>query len=1672
MKKFFRREYLAQFKAKYKKVIGAIAVIVFFVTIYALILPALTLDSNAANQTPGINTEQSGSVDDNTTSTSLSTENSDSQAVSETNVSSQDEQLVTTDTTLIADNKNYQVTADITAEAKLPESVALEVNQVKPEDDTYQSKLQKIQDTLPLNTVANIRLYDIAFMQGDAEVEPSASVKVTITQKDNFEANKDNLKVVHIKTDGSTEVLDAEVAGDGNQVTTVTFNSDSFSDFALVDTSTSDDSILNSNGSSTGTDVDASVGSTTETETTSQSYTVTFYNDDSEITSTQIEAGKALTILPETPFKSGYRFDHWENAETHETVTADTIVTSDLTVKAVFTEISIYTVTVNYYYHNNSANQDVTFDKEIFQLEERDTPYQITPPTSTEVKREEDSTLTADAIYYPQEAVIELKSGDLAIKDELDGNIDGKVTINLQYVPYTAEYTVHYMLKNLTDDDYTEIQSVTNHGVLGSTVRPQVLSYDYAIFEKTEATKLTQSQGQNLYVYYTRNSYTLSYNTNGGSYIPYLTGLYESKVSLTDNVPTKTGYTFVGWHEKEDLSDTAKTSGTITLDSDKTLYAEWKANTVNYTINYYKEVYNNATRKTSYVYDSAVSASGKVGTTVQADQAPALTTVPTGYKRESAYGMNANSNVTIAADGTSVLKVYYSLIRYTFVFNLNGTLLDVNSYPVGSTSGSMTVNGTSYTSSQYRISNVVLGQDISSQWPTSVNSVTSWGTTYQFKGWYNSSDRIFYVTKRYEVTKDMIEKGMNTNNEKTFVAYWQSGLSLYYVNYYLQDADNTSVYTNSLYSQSFYRSNDSLSGKNIDGFTLRTTTPAGYYSSGYGNDNGYNTNNYYYRFYYDRNTYSIDYYYNGSNINTISRIPFEQNINSSTYNYTPERPSGIDADYTWGGWYTDAGLTVPYTFDTMPSHNLVLYAKWVAPTFNVTFDLNGGDGVAPTTQEVEKYKTATSVADPSRQYYNFDGWYTAKEGGERYDWSQPVTSDTTLYAHWSLKPLTYTVRYLDADNNNNQLAADKTVTSPALNYQQVISESALAITGYRPDANSKSVVLDYDADNNIITFYYTKKSAQVSYRVDYVLKDNPTVKVAESKSVTVDGSTILVKESAVTVDKGYLASQLGTTLEQLDDYYALTDVESLTLTSSSDNNVITFYYVPYDTAHITVNYLDMDGNPIVGQEPLNTTRKKPSQYTVTHKTISGYTYAQSKDSNGDKNKVNYKIDKGDNITINLYYQKDLYIEAVSKEKNYDGIALENSGLADLKDSYKELLETDDSLTGISFTGSQIDAGSSAVTPSIALVSSSTGKARNYYYNIIYVAGTLTVNKQSVTVIVNGQDKEKTYDGVAESISYDDLVINDSSGLYKESDIRFTGDKTLSATDAGTYNLTLQGKFTNSNANFEVTFQVSDGRLLIKPRPVILTSATAEKGYDGMALTAQTVTASEPTADTGFVTGEGLLYDVTGSQTATGSSDNTFTYTAMNAATKLSNYDIATVYGRLTVTPTVNIQKTKTDWTALTGGKFEISKWNGNTWTSIDGVSDLTITSTDGVTIPVGLNTGRYRITETAAPDGYVILDNSVYFAVTESQAENGQSSFAISLTDENGNTISSLENVKVLEGNSSYSTRIQIANETGKALPHTGGSGRMFYVLVGLALMLVTLAYRQYQKHRERSDLP
>ena len=88
-------------------------------------------------------------------------------------------------------------------------------------------------------------------------------------------------------------------------------------------------------------------------------------------------------------------------------------------------------------------------------------------------------------------------------------------------------------------------------------------------------------------------------------------------------------------------------------------------------------------------------------------------------------------------------------------------------------------------------------------------------------------------------------------------------------------------------------------------------------------------------------------------------------------------------------------------------------------------------------------------------------------------------------------------------------------------------------------------------------------------------------------------------------------------------------------------------------------------------------------------------------------------------------------------------------------------------------------------------------------------------------------------------------------------------------------------------------------LEIRPRPVTLTSKSATKVYDSTPLTAHEVTVGGD----GFVDGEGAVYSFTGSQTAVGTSENTFTYT-LNGNTKAGNYEIIVMNGSLTVTRAV------------------------------------------------------------------------------------------------------------------------------------------------------------------------
>lgn len=102
----------------------------------------------------------------------------------------------------------------------------------------------------------------------------------------------------------------------------------------------------------------------------------------------------------------------------------------------------------------------------------------------------------------------------------------------------------------------------------------------------------------------------------------------------------------------------------------------------------------------------------------------------------------------------------------------------------------------------------------------------------------------------------------------------------------------------------------------------------------------------------------------------------------------------------------------------MPARAKTVYALWaVNPT--LSYNVNAPQGsTAPGTPASRTVPYNTAASDTSGWTtgdtgkipgYRFDGWYTAPNGGGRYDFNTPLTDNVTVYAHWIGNG--YTVRF-------------------------------------------------------------------------------------------------------------------------------------------------------------------------------------------------------------------------------------------------------------------------------------------------------------------------------------------------------------------------------------------------------------------------------------------------------------------------------------------------------------------------------------------------------------------------------------------------------------------------------------------------------------------------------------
>ena len=150
--------------------------------------------------------------------------------------------------------------------------------------------------------------------------------------------------------------------------------------------------------------------------------------------------------------------------------------------------------------------------------------------------------------------------------------------------------------------------------------------------------------------------------------------------------------------------------------------------------------------------------------------------------------------------------------------------------------------------------------------------------------------------------------------------------------------------------------------------------------------------------------------------------------------------------YTFAGWTYDSKGTDPVDF-TKPvqggGDHVTFYAQWTknetpaVQTHKVNFYVDG----STTTVEVEDGKTVAQPSDPSVDGFNFVGWSSSKESFKKFDFSTPITEDTTVYAFFTAK--TPKSETLKKDEGKKQVAVDKKDEAKA----EKKDDAALASTG-------------------------------------------------------------------------------------------------------------------------------------------------------------------------------------------------------------------------------------------------------------------------------------------------------------------------------------------------------------------------------------------------------------------------------------------------------------------------------------------------------------------------------------------------------------------------------------------------------------------------------------------------
>lgn len=338
--------------------------------------------------------------------------------------------------------------------------------------------------------------------------------------------------------------------------------------------------------------------------------------------------------------------------------------------------------------------------------------------------------------------------------------------------------------------------------------------------------------------------------------------------------------------------------------------------------------------------------------------------------------------------------------------------------------------------------------------------------------------------------------------------------------------------------------------------------------------------------------------------------------------------------YTFGGYYVGAsgsGFQVVdengiwlasahgYT-DTngkwKRASNITLYAQWTANEYTINWNLNYDGSVDPTTNTYIYDGAELELPTPTRSGYDFLGWFTESEGGEKIEnvgGSNKPLADVTYYAHWEENVVNHKVTFgveaaseafgkLSAQaNSTNITSGDELVHGTSITFTAT-PETGYEVEGWYTDAACTSGQHDAGSAtytttvNDALNVYV--KFVEKTWSVSFATSTGGSIVEPASTPQTVGqvtGITIIAESAMGYSFAGWTSSNGGSFNDAKAEKTTFYPTAATTVTANFTENLYAITVTSSDNNHGTVS-------------PESGTAGIATQFTITATPVLGYRF--------------------------------------------------------------------------------------------------------------------------------------------------------------------------------------------------------------------------------------------------------------------------------------------------------------------------------------------------------------------------------------------------------------------------------------------------------------------------------